>query len=353
MDFYALDRDFKLLTVGIPYDNVQWTRRYYTSGQFTMQLPLSSYDPEWAYIGTPEREELAMVQRRETDGSMILLSGFFCENMLNMKAIYPKYTPKVYELFGDEGVTLPIEECARDIFETYKKDLPVELGKPNQPMLNDDVYVETEDDQLGTKLFSILETKESSYRVRYDYLDNKLLFEVWRGKDRTTSQKDNSYQIFSTEFQNIASRSYVTDSSDYYNYAIVPADADEDGKERETLYIDLSNGGFKRETVIDMRSSSPSNDQTMATWRNGVIQEATEQLINYAIVEDIQITPSTKAGYMRDYDLGDKCDVHLSDIGASMESRIVEVFEVIKKEGHDITLGFGNKRITNIRRAVM
>lgn len=343
MDIYALDKDFNLVSMAIPYDNLQWNRRYYEAGSFAVQLPLALYDPEWRYIGTNDRPELGKIQKKQSsDSTTILLSGFFCEKLLDDKTCYPRYT-------GDAATT---ELAARNIFTKYKKDLPIILGNANSPMLGNRTQSDFSDDELGRKLYSILEPRELSYRVRYDYENNKLLFEVWQGKDRTQSQNVNSWVTFSGDFGNLQGRSFDLDDSAYKNYAIIPVDADEDGVETDTFYADLSNGGYRREIVFDKRGETVSEELTEAEWKEAVIQEATERLMEYLPVEDISFDV-LQTEYLSTFDLGDKCDAILTDIGYALESRIVEINEVFKADnGHTVSVGIGNKRISNIRRAV-
>lgn len=346
MEVYALDSDFNLIIVGIPFDNLQWTRRYYEAGEFAMQVALSVYDSRWVYIGTNDRPELGMVQKiesNEDEPDQVLVSGFFCEKMLDDKTCYPRYK-------GDAAHT---ETAVRNIFSRYRDDIPVSLGEPNNPPLGDRTQSDFSDNELGRKLYSILESRELSYRVLYDFAENTLKFEVWQGIDRTQSQTENAYQVFSSEFGNLGGRSVDFDSSDWKNYAIVPCDGREsDNVEQRTLYIDLSGGGYRREIVIDMRGSHPEEGQSSADFEASVRQEALEDLTGYALIEDIDISIVGDEGYMSDFDLGDKCDVVLSDFGLAMESRIIEVYEVFKAEGHTVTVGLGNKRISNIRRVV-
>lgn len=349
MDIYALDKDFNLLSIGIPYTNLQWTRRYYEAGEFMLQLPLKVYDPNWAYIGTNDRPELGMIQAIQETGEGdvgVILSGFFCEKMLDDKTCFPRY-------IGDVPKT---ETAVRSIFNKYKKDLPIVLGQANNPLLGDRTQSDFTDDQMGRKLYSMLESRECSLRVNYDFVGNQLKLEVWQGLDRTQSQKTdnpNPYQVFSTEFGNIVNKSLTIDESGVKNYAIIPVNADDNGKERATYYLDWSNGGYRREIVFDMRSSRPEDGQTTADFKEGILQEAAEKLQAYLKVEDINIQQAGNIGYMVDYDLGDKCDVILSDIGVKMETRIVEVLEVFKADGgHAVTIGLGNKRIDNTRRAL-
>ena len=67
---------------------------------------------------------------------------------------------------------------------------------------------------------------------------------------------------------------------------------------------------------------------------------------------DIEIDNFGSEAYLRDFDLGDLVTVQLEDIALELETRIVEVSEVFKPEGHTVSLGFGSKRISNIERAV-
>lgn len=345
MDVYALDKDFNLISTGIPFINLQWNRKYYEAGDFQLEIPMRIYDVSWKYIGTNDRPELGMIQKIEEYGEgdvNALISGFFCEKMLDDKVCYPRYT----------GTATKTETAVRNIFAKYKKDLPIELGPANNPLLGDSTQSDFADDELGRKLFSILESRECSLRVEYDFVNNRLRLKVWQGLNRTQSQSVNPYQVFSSEFGNIVNKSIDMDESGYKNYAIIPCNEDDNGKEKNTYYLDWTNGGYRKEIVFDRRSSKPEEGQSMADFQNAILQEAAEKLITYAKVEDINVEQAGNVGYMTDFDLGDKCDMILTDIGIQMETRIVEVQEVFKANGgHTVSLGLGNKRIDNIRRA--
>lgn len=342
MTVYALDEGFNLITMAIPYDNLQWNRRYYESGDYVMQIPLGLYDPTWTYIGTKDRPELGMVQKAQKDdeGKMVV-SGFFCEKMLDDKTCYPRY-------IGDAAKT---ETAVRNIFSAYKDDLPIALAPANDLLLGDRTQSDFSDDFLGEKLYKILESRECTYSVIYDFENNALALKVWQGKDRTQSQNVNSFQTFSAEFGNITGSRTDFDDSAYKNYAIIPVNADDNGKEQQTYYLDWSNGGYKKEIVFDMRTSKPETGQTLAAFKDAVLQEAAENLIQYAKIEDIEVDV-IESGYMEDFDIGDKCDAVLTDVSVEMEARIVEINEVFKEGGHTVSVGLGNKRITNLRRAV-
>lgn len=345
MEVYALDSDFQTVTVNVPYFNLQWNRKYYEAGDFSMEVDASYYDPSWAYIGTSERPELGMVQKIEysSEGTAtVQVSGFFYEKRLDDKVCYPRYV-------GNASTT---EQACRSIISKYKEDIPIELAAANSPMLGDRTQSDFSDDDLGTKLYSILETRELSQRIEYDYENDRLIWSVWQGKDRTQDQSENPWATFSTDFGNVKSESVTSDDSDYKNYCIIPAAEDDAGKETITVYVDLSGGGYKRKIVLDKRSSKPEEDQTDADFRESLQQEGLEKLLEHQIVQDVDIDSADESGYNFNYDLGDLCDILIPRVGLQMQARIVEVSEVFKSSGHSVTLGFGNKRISNLRRAM-
>lgn len=341
---YALDSRFNVVSYGIPYSNMQWNRRYYESGDFAMQVPINQYDPEWAYVGMLGRNELGMCQKisaTDSDLDKMMVSGFFCEKLLDRKACYPRFI----------GEFASATDAAIALFSQFKGDLPIAIGS-SMPVTGN-ASVDVSDGNLGAKLYAMLESFEASLRVRYDFESNGLMFEVWHGVDRSQSQSENSFQVFSTRFGNVSGRAIDFDSSAYANYAIVPVDAREtDGVERRTLYVDLTDGGERFETVIDKRNSHPDDNQTTAQFDDAMRQEAREQLLSRSKVESVDITPMNGVGYLESYDLGDRCDAEIPEFGISMTSRIIEVNEVFKAEGHSVSIGLGNKRITNMRRAV-
>lgn len=333
-----MDKNYNVVTVGIPYNNLQWNRRYYEAGSFSVVVPNILVDDSWAYICCADRPEVGMVQKKTINDDETTISGFFAEKMLDDKVCFPWYR-KTFNT---------VEQAARDMFSTYKEDLPITMLPANNPLIGTQSAHNFSDDELGKKLYATLEPFEASYRVIFDYSTVQLKFGVWKGLDRRQSQTVNPYQVFSTEFGNIEHKSVNIDDSDFKNFAVVPFDENDEGRELGYLFIDLSNGGYKRKIVYDYRSTKPGTD-TPYDDIEAIRQEATESLLERQSIVEVDIDV-TDEGYMTDYDLGDNCDIVLKDVGVSMSARIVEVSEVYKASGSKITIGLGNKRIDNMQR---
>lgn len=342
MELYGLDKGFGLVTAAIPYFNLQWNRKYYESGTFSLQITADVYDPSWAYIATHDRPEVGVVQKIQyaNDGGekLVLLSGFFAEQMLDGVVASKRFTA---DLSRTENV---IKRMYDEFGVQAKKGI---AWKANVDPLGDRTQCDFIGDRLGEKWHSILETRELSYRVTAKEDFSGLECQIWQGKDRTQSQDANPWCVFSSAFGNVEDEEVSIDSSAYANVCIVSA------KDEALIFeVDLSGGGERFETFLDKGSESPESGQSDEELKAGLRQEALEKLADCAVVKEIDVTNLGESNYMDDFDLGDMVSVVLEDIGLELETRIVEVAEVFKPEGHSVQLGFGSKRITNIRRAV-
>lgn len=86
-----LDESFNLVSGPLDYESLQWNRKYYETGDFSMSVLSTDYDPSWAYIYTPFRPEMGIIQKVEfsdtshtPDGKdTVTVSGFFMDWVLD------------------------------------------------------------------------------------------------------------------------------------------------------------------------------------------------------------------------------------------------------------------------------
>lgn len=348
MELLAFDANFNHVAY-LKYINLQWNRKYYECGDFSIQMAASQYDSNMAYIYCPERPEAGIVQKIEykqtAKGKIVQMSGFFLERILWDKIIYPTY-------FANGSP----EDTARDIVAKYKDDIPLlELGAKTMAEAADDSLVWQETGgEIGEVLYSRLQTQQMSQRCRYSYEDGKIYYEVWKGLDRTQDQDVNNFVVFSAAFKNIQSATVTTDNSNYKNFFVV-AGADEvenDDSTRIVVEVDLSNGGYKKELFVDQKSTSYNKEeQTLDEYKQSLYEKGVETAIDYVDTFNIEVTAqNTGFIYLKDYDLGDVCDVIISDLNLSLTARIIEVDEVVKNNQHTITLVLGDKIVTSMQK---
>lgn len=69
MQLAFMDAEFNIIRY-FKYINLQWFRRYYEPGEFSVQLPASEYEASAVYIFTKDRPELGLVQKDSTPTDM-------------------------------------------------------------------------------------------------------------------------------------------------------------------------------------------------------------------------------------------------------------------------------------------
>lgn len=323
------------------YINLQWTRRYYEPGEFSVQLPADEYVNDCVYIYTNARPEVGIIQKKEYadgyDGSVMQLSGYFYEYKLNDKITFPRFNS-----------TGNIEMIARQIVSTYKADIPLlQLGPENVPLLGTSITKQSTGKGLATALYEMLKTQELSLRCAYDYEQNTMSFEVWQGKDRTQDQSANSFVTFSESFRNLQNEVITIDSSNFKNYAIVIGNGQyEEGNQIE-VDVDLraNTSVYKQILYVDQTGTVfNSAERTLADYKAELYQAGAEALEKYSNITNVKFeTIDRGLEYLKDYDLGDRCDVVLDSINEAYTVRITEIAEVFKEGQHAVTLQFGDK----------
>ena len=346
MQLLALDSSFRPVAY-LPYFNLQWTREYYRIGQFSVQIAAAHYQPEMAYLYTPDRPETGIVQKVEltetVKGRFVQLSGYFLEAVLNDKIVYPT--------FYAAG---RVPEAVVSMLRQYKGDIPL-LTVADVPAVQSGEATSWQ--ETGGPLADVackkLQTVQCSLRCRYDYQANIITAEVWQGMDRTQEQTANPFVTFSDGFGNLAQVTASTDRSNYKNYAVVAGQ--DQAENRKVAYADLSGGGYRRMLYVDARSQRwDPEKQTEAEYQNSLMQKGLDELLNYGIVNNVDIQAAAGSFvYRQDWDLGDLVDVIVEDIRLVMRARIVTVREVFKKNDHSVEIELGDKKLTQLQKARM
>ena len=345
MQLLALDSDFQPVAY-LPYFNLQWTREYYTVGQFSVQIPTDAYSQDMAYLYTPDRDETGVIQMVELTqsikGRFVQLSGYFLEILLNDKVVYPTYY-----------ATGSIPASVVSMLRQYKNDIPLmDIADAPATTAADTAWQET-GGSLADVAYTRLQTVQYSLRCRYDYQANKITAEVWQGKDRTQEQTENPFVTFSDGFGNLAEVSASRDISNHRNYAIVCGE--DQAENRKVAYADLSGGGYKNILYVDARSERwDPETQTEEEYLESLRQTGFDKLLDYTIVVNVDIQAASSGFvYRQDWDLGDRVDVIVQDIDLAMQARIITVREVIKEGNHTVEIELGDKKLTQLKKARM
>lgn len=347
MDLLVLDKDFQMLGY-LRYINLQWNRKYYEPGDFSVQVLVEDYYTDGRYLYTAERPEMGIIEKMHTDtditGHYVQLSGRFLESMLSWNYISDEFS----------GSYRPLEAVS-EIISDYHGDIPnFEIASGIDDGSGEAVQMEYFGKEVGETTAAILKAIEKAQRITYDFDRNKLVYSVWQGLDRTQEQSINNYAFFSDVALNVQKISVDEDDSGWANACLVcyhdvtKRDGSWEKDESAILKIEVDGrteaGEPRRYKLLDMTGSSPSSEQSKNAWLAELRQKGVEELAKWQKVNNVQAdTLQNGLFYLEDYDLGDKCDIVSNEIRRSYMSRIIEVHEVFKEGQHLIELVFGEK----------
>lgn len=359
MQFIIFDKDFQTMGSIKVFNTLLWYRRYYSPGIFELHVPAEYFDliNTGRYLYRNDRTELGVIRevnfmRGDKSQKTAYCKGFFAEHLLNNNVINPTFkragTPEelAYEMI-DQYIINPVD-IARKIKHIKRGQL---RGEGNI------IALQNTGDNVGDRLYDTLKTQEMSQRLVFDYLENTLTYEVWKGLDRTDAQSVNSWAIFSDAFRNIKNAQYDRDESDCKNIAFV-AGAGE-GADRKIIEVDIRNSQDeeRRELWVDARDLQQTSDNVIYTdeqYHDLLFQRGLEKLADYAVIEkvDSDIDPAANLIYGIDFDLGDLCTYRYSDVNIECSKRITEIQEVLEGSKRTLSVIFGNDSATDFKKII-
>ena len=357
-DLLVLNKDFEIVTL-LNYTLLQWSRKYYESGYFSVEIPVESYSSEFKYIYSKDRPEIGKIEQVnyyiQNGYKSVTLSGYFLENELNRRVVYqyatttnisnqPTWTIKSTNA---EDLAFVFFNAFKDLTftqadgSTYSTDLKISAGTSQSRGKASEHTRGNE--SLGNKINTILKPSKMSYRINYDFDTSEQTFECWIGKDRSQDNTDgNNPIIFSTRYGNITNADLLVATTDYKNsYLVIEGDYDATGEcyviagnERATDDLD--------DSFFYMGSSENSEDySSTSAYISAMRSEAHEELLENGKTLSLDFdTIESSYIYREDFDLGDICSIEIPDLGISEDAVLSGIYEVVKNGVWSMTLEF-------------
>lgn len=403
-NIWALDKDFNLVSLLYPL-NVQWTRRFFEAGTFSISLVAEHYDTSFKYVYSPERPEfgkITQVNYQQKQGYYeIFISGFFLESELKKMPVYPwaqrgniSGQPSWREYSGK------VEDVAIAYFNGFKQlrarmldgtQISADLGMvaAESKGRGKNITVARQPMVLSDFLYQFLFPEGMSYRVTYDFENNRRIFEVIEGKNLTQDgHGDNNQVILSSAWGNVKDVNLVLSEGDacnaaiaygtrvnadfrdmwiesdekgnryltsrYYNYNGTYANAVWDGSTPDNISFGFTDEATDPDYPIEQhdfgdygsyeyRTFPFSSVDAMANKYNSLAEEAGRKQIT-ARVKIENIDYGTMLGsyvYQVDYDLGDLVSVEVPEVNFSKDLRISSIYETMSGGKWNLELELG------------
>lgn len=359
MRIIILDKNFQDLGSIRVFNTLMWYRRYYSPGIFELHIPAAYFDliNSGRYLYRNDRTELGVIRevnfmRGEKSEKTAYCKGYFAEHLLNNNVIHPAFNR-----------TGTLETLARAVVDQYvinpadtsRKISHIQLGTAQGGGTS--ITLQNTGDNVGDRLYDTLKTQEMSQRLVFDYLENTLTYEVWKGLDRRDTQEENSWAIFSDNFRNIKNAQYDKDESDCKNVAYVAGEGEGAARKVVTVDIRQSPDEERRELWVDARDLQQTSDTvtyTDAQYRDLLFQRGLEKLADYAAIEkvDSDVDPAANLVYGTDFDLGDLCTYRYSDVNIECSKRITEIQETLEGSKRTLSVIFGQDSATDFKKII-
>lgn len=326
------NRELELQGVVDNFSSFTWIRRYFEPGEFEIHVPATEQNQTLfipGYIvarhdGMNEMEA-GTIESLERSGYEIIARGRFLESYLDRRLIIGTY--------NFSGKT---ERGMRNIVSRMTAIPLLELGE-----LQD--FDETVEFQATYKgVLSYLEklcvTSGIAFRLRPDFTTRALIFECYKGIDRTVAGA--AQVIFSETYNNLTEESYTYNDTAYKTKCFVGGAGE--GSSRIIVQVGGGSGLDLRE-VFRNASQSTQEGMTDAEYRAVLAQEGEAVLADSPISESFSFkVAGDQYTYRTDYDIGDIIKVRRKSWGIESTLRITEVEEVYESGGREIMLTVGN-----------
>lgn len=327
------------------YFSLRWIKRYSRCGEFELHCSLTKESLDLLKKGNiiwkRDDSEGAYVEyrnlRQDTEGKEVLVvKGKFLTGYLNRRIIW-----------GVENLNTTSEMAIRELINnnainptnTDRKINLMALGVLNG-------YTQTLNRQVSYKnlletVEEIANTFELGIRTLLDIENKQMIFDVYKGVDRTAGQNKNAPAVFSQEFENILEQEYTDSLNNYRNVSLVAGEGE--GSTRELVTVGEGIGLDRFEMFVDARDLQ-KDTMTTEEYQTKLENRGQSRLAEHKEIQtfDSKINLNSNLVYKEDFDLGDIVTCTSKKWGITIDTRITEIEEIYEQTGKQINVVFGN-----------
>ena len=337
MELWIYDRNLRFKGIIENHTSLIWRRKFYECGTFELHAPITSNNLELLKPGNiitkGDKKEAAVIRGMKDEESTEVMelarTGYFLPIYFNDRLTGPtiNYSGTIENaMYKLANTPIPIPRLTladkkgfeeRTTFQaTYKNTL--------------------------TYLEKLARAGAMGYRIIPNFEEKILIFEVYKGKDRSMAQTENSRVIFSETYGNL-NRTLHEYNDELYKTKVIVGGAGE-GTERIYVTVGGGEGLDLRETFLDAKDIN-NEEMTEAEYLEALETRGREYLANECgISESIEAETEIEINftYQKDYDLGDIVTVQKKDWGINLNLRITGLEEVHENGAMYVVPTFGD-----------
>lgn len=328
MILYLLNESFEKIGIIDDYVSIIWTTRYQSAGEFELYLP--SNNPNEFKCGQfvmREDDKTIMIidtikfTTDEETGDFCTITGKSIENILSYRIIWNKT-----QLIGnvEESIYRLVDENIINS-DISSRNIPVLYSAKLKKFSDSGTFV-----YHGKNLLEVItelcETYDYGFKITF--ADEKLVFEIYTGTDRSYNQSKNPFVIFSPDFDNLSQSTYDNNIAEYKNVCLVYSETSRVNAGFVNQVVGSGQGLSRRETFVDAGNEDTGEDYWTRLVSSGK-QALSEANAEEKFEGEIQLTYV----YREDYFLGDIIQIE-NEYSIKATARIMEIIENEDESGY-------------------
>lgn len=370
MELRFYDQNLRRIGIMENMNSMLWHRRYFEPGEFSIICPITDYNVQLCQIGniiTHEGaaeagtiEEVQLTQQKLI--TQMSIKGHFLSSQFDRRIIQPQV-----------NFSGTFEDAMRQLVQQFADYPNLVLGERQGYTGN--IEFQATYKNLQAYLTKLARGSALGYRVRPDFKEKTLTFEVYAGLDHSVEQRERTRVTFSPEFRNLSTATRTVNDRLYKNVCYVGGRGE--GAERVVVVVgDTSQTGLARREIfysatdIEEEDVGPRPDENdyidevvisipeggsytvshfresafnaaLAYWESEKARARREyiealktrgwQKLDECLVTDVvqcQAIPFGNFEYRVDFDLGDIVTVEKPDWNVKQTARLTEIKEV-------------------------
>lgn len=386
MDALILDRSFNTQCIIDGFESFIWTDRYREPGDFEIYMPVEraplEYMIEGYYVWIEASDRLMIIEdltitSDAEEGPHVKLTGRTLESLLDRHVVYHR---TVINGSLQDGIRKLLTEQAIDPRSEHRQ-LPGLRFVDNTDERVTELTMNAE--YLGEDLLTIVEEQcelnDLGFKVVYNEEEGTFDFSLYFGDDRSYSQEDLPWVVFSSRYDNLLGSNYYESKKELRTAAIVIGAESDDweqaivqvegrpemtGIDRREMCVDASDIDVPEKVVVDedairdqmgdadereiqkaiaaaQARADAENQENWNIYINALMEKGRIELSKTYITEAFEgtIAASIQFIYGRDFFIGDVVQVR-DQFGKEAASRITEVMRSHDVGGETLTPTF-------------
>lgn len=293
MEIYVLSRQFDILGAFSTYEGIVWNPKLHEPGKFKASFifteKMNGILQRGNLLYKTDEDEPGVITRKylglNKDGEeTIQVEGYMAGRYLNRRIIWNKM---VIRGTPEEAMRRMVQEQVISPAITDRKIDCIELGELQG--YGGSIEKQVTYDNLQEALTEISKLSELGYRLRLDYGRKKLIFEVYKGIDRTQGSSEPC--VFSRDFGNVYTQEYSEDESNYRSICLVGGPGEDQNRVLRTVG---TGSGLDRYEMFYNASGISDRDITAAQLYAQLDQKGNEKLAAYYVAKSFQSKINSK-----------------------------------------------------------